>query len=925
MNKKILKEEVLELLEKQFYSVSDLANKLKTSRTTVRRRLKEIEKSKIHIKRELPLKGKEIQYGYEPSLLERIKEEPFTPPTTDFDSPLEISINDTTNYGIACANTIFAGSHTNKNLFKNTLKYADAKNLDAMIITGNLIWMDLKRYSKYAPDRAENSQMDVDPRLINYPEAVKKAGKTPQAALENNKPVYITFKERLDTVIQKSLIPLFRSEDTKEPLYSGPIYITFGDMEEELVRQHTNEVIRMSTNREKEEIREIVSYLKTKLKSTEKEMKSYRKERAKYETAIAKEMENNKDNDSILETDSTMSPEPTEKQNDSESEDDSIEDQINDTLYDLEDLLEESESKRGTLLQEINDWKSYRSRVAMTQTHDSFKTLVSTHMRKYIIESLEKAIPNSKVISTGEAHIKINGKIGKIIPDVNKFSAKPSDTKMHQLKRKITADLHQGGEELDFVIAGGLSATYAIEPVVYQTSEGCKTIPLIQLPTCLDSKDCENSLNSKIRTGANKMAKLATHSDFQSGAIALRYIQGFQVTEQLREEFLNNEEIFSKKENITDYDLFYYAVIGDQHHGSRNISVTETKDSLDYSFNVAQDLLLELDAPLVAIFSLGDELQEKNYATESEGHPELLNPTQQKKFLEEILKIDDKSSREVELKRLTIRQAIRSGSLMPQEQLHDYMNNLRMELIEKTISRAEKVGYFGPNYLIINGNHNAHTTYGMYTTSQLIAREIRHRLGVTEEDVLMEEKIFQSVMAPMFGSEGLSSCLFGIAPNLDIKKAGILDQKALLKKALNQTEYYLYGMYARHKQSSTKNGDNLRGSRNTFNQRGQLFRITKDRNYVVLSAHDHMGGQSSSKRGLHQRSYCWQERNSYGESKDFGLPTIGCYVTGLPVGGFTSGPIVTVELPKEIIGKWAKTKPEVDTKKIFHNSITYKN
>jgi len=324
---------------------------------------------------------------------------------------------------------------------------------------------------------------------------------------------------------------------------------------------------------------------------------------------------------------------------------------------------------------------------------------------------------------------------------------------------------------------------------------------------------------------------------------------------------------------------------------------------------------------LVSIFSLGDELQEKNYATETEPHPDILTPTQIEKVLSEIQKIEDPDERHVRMKKLIMRQTLRSGLLMPMDQLHEYLNNLDYDLIAETIKRADEVGLYGPAYLIINGNHNAHTTWGMYTTSKLIAREVRLRMQSTEDELVMEDKLMQRIMSPMFGSEGLYTGLWGIAPGLG--RGTLLDQRESLEAALRQDKNYLYALYARHKQRSSKTGDNMKGSRDAFNSRGQAFRLTDGRDYLVLSAHDHMAGETSAKKGEHLRSMCFMERNSFGEKLDYGAPTIGFHVLRMPVGGYSEGPVITIDFPIEKIQQYAQGRLEVETEKLFHNSVVY--
>ncbi|PIN80136.1 hypothetical protein COV16_01390 [Candidatus Woesearchaeota archaeon CG10_big_fil_rev_8_21_14_0_10_34_8] len=905
---------LLEILKTGKFTQDELSEKLGKSKTTIRRWLKELRKEGMEISKDLPNESKQIHFSYRQSLLEIVENESYVLPMTTFVEPEIIPIKDPRDYSIGIANTLFAGGKTNKTLFTNFLKYADATETDAILITGNTVWMDLTRYSKYKPDRATNSEADLDHRLINYPNIVKASKRDPKILLEENKPVYITFKERLDIVIEKNLKHLFL-DDSNKPLYSGPIYITLGDMEEELVRQHTNELVRITRNQEAEAVQSKIRDLKDEAKGYFRQYKDAQKEQTKLMKQVEVGVSEYDSGNNPLDAFNIGAPLP--------DDDDENEEELFARASELEDDMEQYMEKREELFSEVKQWEEYKSRIIMTNTDENFIKIASSQMMGYIVNRIEEAIPNSKVISTGESYIKLNDKVGKIIPCANKLSGKPSDSLMSRLKKRVASDLHQGDPTIDFVIGGGLSPGYSRE---YVPSKGLKkstTISVIQMPTCIDSKACEDKSASKVRTAGDDLAKLAQQADFKSGAIRLRYVDNILVTEKLREEWLTNTKRFSSKEKILSSRIAYAALVSDQHFMSRYSSLIKTKNNIEPTYTTSQQLMRVIKAPLVTIFSLGDELQEKNYDTEAELHPDMLTPTQLRRHIEEIEKIENPEERQNKMKKLTLEQSFRNGMLMPMDQLDEYLNNLDYQLIADTIKRADDVGLYGPAYLIINGNHNAHTTWGMFTTSKQIAREVRIRMQATSDEVIMEDQLMQRIMAPMLGQEGLYQGLWGIAPG--VKHGKVLNQKESLEQALRQDGQHLYALYARHKQRSAKTGSTMKGQRDAFNDRGQAFRITEGRDYLVLSGHDHMAGETSAKRGEHVRGMCFMERNSFGEKFDFGAPTIGFHILGMPVGGYAEGPMITIDFPVEYIQKWANDGPEVNSEKLFRNSVTYDN
>ncbi|MEK6816605.1 MAG: hypothetical protein AABY09_03255, partial [Nanoarchaeota archaeon] len=388
---------------------------------------------------------------------------------------------------------------------------------------------------------------------------------------EENKPVYVTFKERLDMVIKNSLPQLFVDENG-QPLYQGPVYITLGDMEEELARQHTNELVRIERVKETEYVNSQIRELKDKKKGLTKIISQSSKRMRKAQ-------------DKIPELASASEG----------SEDDKIDE--NDVVYALDQEIGKLAEERKSLTSQIDEWEQYKSRVIMTNTDEDYIKIGSSQMRGYIIKRIEDAIPSSKVISTGEAYVQLNGLVGKIIPCANKLSGGPSDTLMARLKRRTASDLHQGGDEIDFVIGGGLSPEYSREYLTTNGISGTRTISVTQLPTCIDSKACESKSAGKVRTSGDDLAKLAQHPDFKSGAIVHRYISGIMTTQNLREEFLTNGEVFKDNSSIVNYSVAHMAIFGDQHWGSKYMSIIETDTDILSTYTVAQQMLREIGAP----------------------------------------------------------------------------------------------------------------------------------------------------------------------------------------------------------------------------------------------------------------------------------------------------------------------------------------
>jgi len=832
---------IWEFIKKKPATLKTIARKFNLTTEQARIRLKNIERAGKPLKKERV--GNKGVYLYScASSIEDIVLSVYNPPMQSFDKPEVIPLKNPPDFSIGFANTIFAGGKTNKKMFKNFLHYLETKKADALVIPGNLIWIDITKYSKYKPDRALSSELERDVSKIEYPKSVREAGKDPEKILEEKKPLYLTFKEKLDIVIERALKPLFYDENNK-PIYNGPIYVTFGEMEEELARQQANEGIRIEKKKDLEAAKAHISELKGELKALRREIKNYEKNMT--------------------------------EENINEEE-----------LNKLMAKYEKCKIKEEELLQQIADWNDYIARITMTNVDENFINLKSNAIKGYIINRIESAIPNCKVISTGDGYIKAGDKVIKIMYSANKVSNIISDNLMDKLVEAARMHLSQGIEAPDFIVAGGLSTTYTFEPIAYVDKNGEKTTYLIQLPTCLNEKSLEEILQSKVRAGKNSMLRLATIGNFNSGALVIEYVDGIQRREFLTSEFLTNDEVFNKGK--IEYSLFYEVTFSDQHHGSKYVTLIETEDDVKYAFEVAQELLKKINAPIVKINMLGDELQEKNYDTEAENHPEYLYPKQLERKIKELEKKYGKDSVR-EIKKLIKKNTIRAGIIPPQKQKFDFLDIIDYEWLKKVIENARKVKLKGPIINIINGNHNVHTFEGLVNTSEDIAREFRIRTGATEKEV----------MAPILGKSGVYAGTFGIEG------------------------HYQWGEYCRHKQGGSKNSkDPMRSMRRAFERRGQDFSQLKDKYIINRAAHDHRGGQTTSKNVFHDKSYCFMDRNEYGENLDFGSPTRGFKINGLPIDGPKYGPIVSIEFPIEYLKKWAREKPKINIEKLFKN--TYK-
>lgn len=904
-----------EFLTRNKSTKTQLAKHFGLSTGIIGRSLSRISRSQSNsrLRRETAGDSRQVFYSCDNSLESIVEESPYNLPETSINSPFEIAVKDQNDYRLGLIGTIYAGGQCDTKLVRNAFKYFNDEKTDAVIIAGgNVGWLDLTRYSKYKPDRAGNSRIAINPSMVGYPDAIKSAGRDPKALLDEQKPIYVTFKERFDMLLTEEIKPLFLDEKS-EPIYKGPIYLTFGDIEEELARAHANIVVKAECLKEKTYCNTMISKYRAEARTEERTLKTQQKEFTKKEEGIEAKIKAL--NEDIAES------KAEEEKNKFKTSLFEYQSELKKTQGEHQGVVDAIEQHISAAEENVNVWSEYRDRIMMSNTDWNFIKRAFEQMKGYIIEKVENAIPNCKVLATGTCFIKAGDQIGKIVPSANKNSASPSENLMDRLEKAESTALHQGESSPDFVIGGGLSPNFTYQPKPICEAGGEKTVSLIQLATCLDTVSLEKIVSSQIKIAGVNLAKIATKDDLRSGAVVMQYLKDDKgrtlppIMQVLREEFLRNDEVMKKPEGSNKEPLFYEIMWSDQHNGSKYMALTETETDVIPTFKVAQQMLREMRVPAVRINFVGDENQELNYDTHLEDHPDHLEATEIGQKIKRLLadpKMNPEQSK-IAVEKLRKRNDYRAGIIPPDRQLMDFIVNLDKDLLSRVIENADKSGFYGPSLLFINGNHNAHTADGMYITSVLLAFALKYKLGRPEEEVICGKSLTQRIMAPMLGSEGIYSGLEGIAPGLALDTP--------LKDVIKYNDNYLYAEYLRHKMKGKKRGDHMKGQREAFSARGQHDANIKGRFFTTISGHDHLGGITMSKHGMHVRSYCFMERNAYGDKYDFGEPSIGYICVGKPVGGIDQGPVVITSVMKDYIDHYARNKPKIPVEKMFKNSI----
>ncbi|MCI0533001.1 hypothetical protein L0Y49_02155, partial [bacterium] len=184
----------------------------------------------------------------DPGLLEKIPDTvPKTSPTAPFVVPTKSK--DPT-FGVI--NSPLIGSlrteEAGYNLLRNALVVAELRGYDFVFLSGNIVYVDILRYSNLKPYRSKVSGLMPDPALLYYPESVR-AERDVARLVADRKPVFLSFKHRLDHIMALMQGDFYIGG---KPAFSGNILICFGKIEEALVIWQTNERVSIDVLRERQ-------------------------------------------------------------------------------------------------------------------------------------------------------------------------------------------------------------------------------------------------------------------------------------------------------------------------------------------------------------------------------------------------------------------------------------------------------------------------------------------------------------------------------------------------------------------------------------------------------------------------------------------------------------------------------------------------
>lgn len=787
-------------------------------------------------------------------------------PETSFENPLKIKSHLGHAPKIMMINSPFVGILGEldpfKNLVSNALRLAEAEKCDAVVMTGNLIYIDVLRYSNLKPFRARVSGVEPDLDLIDYPLGIIQEEGSPAEKLAKGEVVFIPFKMKFDHVAE--MLKRYFAYQGK-PIFSGPIYITFGSIEETLSVWLTNESIGIKVAQEL-----IFSNRKlTQLKRSVKKAKDAEKEKLErmiddfeYYRRIFVKMSN------VAEKQINLTHREMQKY----------------IIHRLEASISNSKViSTGKAFIEIGQAGS-KKKIKIVHRKDA--SSFDTYLGK-LIENTRKAINNgqkqSDLIVAGGTNL-----TNSSLPVSYNTREGITSVTITQLPTALDAQF------IKKVASQGVKLGDAITKLT-NSEDFHSGIMIFEWVNGIPKEHQAYSgflTNSEIFSSKKKLHSLVEdknkiymelEADMHQGHRWIAYYE----TNSFPPFKYHYQEIHDFLLEI-DAPILAYNNLADilQAHNFN----TEEQDHPDWL----------------------PEYKIKQAIEEIEAKVKKLNLPPDKKEKE-------KSKRLIEL---LYKNTILGGILMTEKQLNSYVANAISpyhEYFYRILKRAEQAGLVVKGDLgvitILSGNHFQNTFGGYFSESELIATRMRDELLKHHSD-LKEKDLEKLIFTKMIGKIGIADGVMGIVPT---KNKRTMSEKEIL----TQNDFYFYAIFGKHKQGqgASKYKDSIRPMREAFGKRGTTSAYQEGRFTINAAGHTHYAGVTTSQNSLHIRAGSQSFHDPFGEEHGYPLNNISTEILGLPKDGPHTGPITLIRLRYEEFQRWAKKKFPVDKEKLFNNAI----
>ena len=466
---------------------------------------------------------------------------------------------------ILILNSPLIGSLTSEDdkedIVRNTLRLAKVAGYDAVLLPGNLMYMLTQRYGSERPYKTQVSGVRVNSKKVqkSYPEAVVSDEKfeSIDKRLEKGEPVFMTLRSRLE--LNTEMLSKTFTDKNGKPLFNGPVYITFGKLEDELIMFYANELLRVGLFKSR----------------------AWAQRRVFEHTS-----EWRKEKDPV---------------------------------------------KKKALYQKLRDFKEWLSIFAVMgniadESIDKAREIVTG----YLIKKYEEGIPNAKVLSVGDAFLKV----GSHAIMVTTIKSAGLNIGNQTAKLAAKTESYSKGRKTnnipEVMLGTGLNPYMDMKLVTYQASDEAgdkRSCMIIQLPMCIDSERYRDVIRNQNILKDN-ITRVGQSSGFESGAVTLKWDDSLSlpIVSVWTSDVLKNKQIFKDDDTIKDlvrakkkeHKLIFGHKEGCTHYGASDIVLYDSPDDPNgiyqkYHQQVTKEFLLACDAPILMHAHDGDITQGMNH------------------------------------------------------------------------------------------------------------------------------------------------------------------------------------------------------------------------------------------------------------------------------------------------------------------------
>lgn len=782
-------------------------------------------------------------------------------PKTDGEKPYHIEVKDPDRPALCIINSPLVGTlqpkEESRDIFRNAIRFAAEKKADAILITGNLLYCLVEKYGKQRPYRTQVVGVVPDPKLLE--------AAYPLAVLKKIGPLAkrISDKKVIFLTIKVYLDHVFQAlkakflDENGQPIFKGKVFVTLGEVEEAISMYYANEALRAEVFKEKALAQKEIRELRATLKNS---------------------------------------------------------------------------GDREKIIQEINDWQVYeRILVLMGNVSPDVINDLREQMTNYLAFNIESVIPNAKVIGIGDTYIKAGKESLSVASDkvANSVRGGLAGRLRNRVYNYVKA--HPADRVPEVVLGGGLNpwgtglyASFRNRTVKKKEAlDDVRMINVVQLLPCVDSDLYRETVRRMVKS-KDKIAKLASTTNFQSGIHFLRYFEPgpFARFDWYPSDFLTNQEIFSSKQTLADYvsekdprskNVYAYKE-GCTHIGASYIARYDSPEDKSgrftkYHTQVLFEAFMRDDVPIHLYQHDGDAQHWMNYKTFKEGNPQWKDPEDMLKILTEIRENQNLTPEEKfrQMIVLSLNNIIVAGVMQPEDQIELYGKTLApyCEFFKGVIERSRKAGIVVEGNLGVisvgQGNHNENTfksnTDVRFSEAKLTRKEI---IAMLQSINYNPENLAKTVVACQMGGEGMANGLFRVSS---------LGDKA-----------YEYCIFMKHKQGSSKVGDNMTPMIKKFSDRGTADDYEEGKFTINLAGDDHMGGHALTRNAFHFKTGGQMFSGPFGFKLDFPKQNLFSGVWSVPAGGPQWGPCSIICFDFRVTRKLAAYKVRIP-KELFENPV----